>query len=694
MLTDAVKDKIRSAYNQLVQARNLQPRWGQRQMIAEVSKALSRDGFSSRPPIAVIEAGTGTGKTIAYTLAAVPVAQAREKRLVISTATVALQEQLIYQDLPDIAKLSGLEFSIALAKGRRRYVCLSRLDQALNNRSSGQTIPLYPDEYDWVADGDSAVYKACMASLARGDWDGDRDNLPDTIDDRVWYPITSDHAQCTGRRCTYVSQCSFFKARDQLADADVIVTNHDLVLSDLSIGGGMVLPAPEDTLYVFDEGHHLAEKAKNHSTAFCHIHSTKQWLIDTRTWLEKTQSVYVEYKLDDLIGKVIGYCHELMSALEELEAEALSLRPKALDGNTQELRFEHGRVPEPLRVVALSCAQLAAKVLGVAERLTIECEDLLDEEGDEAEAVEAMLSACQSLTGRLSLTQALWSDFAHSCDGEPPPARWLRYNDTGSQLAISCHSSPTLATAFLQDNLWDRAAGVLITSASITALGKFDRFKLHAGTPDDAVYAVVASPFDYQRGRLHIPSHLPEANQAQAHTDAIVDYLPTLLSIALGTLVLFASRRQMREVCEALDADLQAVILMQDTQSKKALLEAHKARIDAGQRSILFGLASFAEGVDLPAEYCEHVVIAKIPFAVPDDPREAALSEWIERGGGNAFREISVPDAGAKLLQACGRLLRTESDQGQISILDTRLLTKHYGRELLASLPPFARDDI
>ncbi len=692
MLTDVVKNKIRAAYNQLVQERNLQPRWGQRQMIAEVSKALSRDGFSSRPPIAVIEAGTGTGKTIAYTIAAVPVAQAREKRLVISTATVALQEQLIYQDLPDIAKLSGLQFSIALAKGRRRYVCLSRLDQALNSRSAGQTIPLYPDEYDWATDGDSGVYEACMASLARGDWDGDRDNWPDSIEDRVWYPITSDHAQCTGRRCTYVSQCSFFKARDQLADADVIVTNHDLVLSDLSIGGGVVLPAPEDTLYVFDEGHHLAEKAKNHSTAFCHIHSTRQWLIDTNAWLEKTQSVYVEYKLDDFIAKLTAYFQDLMSALDGLEAEALTLQPESFESNSQELRFEHGRVPELVRLAALSCAQLGAKVLGIAERLVIECEDLLDEEGGDTEAVEAMLSACQSLIGRLTLTQALWSDFANSSEGEPPPARWLRFNDSGTQLAISCHSSPTLATAFLKENLWDRAAGVLITSASLTALGKFDRFRMHAGTPEDAVYAVVASPFDYRRGRLHIPSHLPEANQAQAHTEAMIDYLPTLLGLAVGTLVLFASRRQMRDVYEALDVSLQAIVLMQDSQSKKTLLETHKARIDAGDRSVLFGLASFAEGVDLPSHYCEHVIIAKIPFAVPDDPREAALSEWIERGGGNAFKEISVPDAGARLLQACGRLLRTESDQGQISILDTRLLTKHYGRELLASLPPFARD--
>ena len=167
--------------------------------------------------------------------------------------------------------------------------------------------------------------------------------------------------------------------------------------------------------------------------------------------------------------------------------------------------------------------------------------------------------------------------------------------------------------------------------------------------------------------------------------------MPELLDQADGTLVLFSSRRQMTTVYEGLPSTLQERILKQDVQSKKALIEQHKHIIDAGGQSVLFGLASFAEGVDLPARYCEHVIIAKIPFSVPDDPREAALSEWVEAQGGNAFKEISVPDAGAKLLQACGRLLRTERDSGQITILDTRLLTKPYGRQLLESLPAFTR---
>ena len=231
----------------------------------------------------------------------------------------------------------------------------------------------------------------------------------------------------------------------------------------------------------------------------------------------------------------------------------------------------------------------------------------------------------------------------------------------------------------------------MITSASLTALGRFDRFVLHAGTPSDATYLVVSSPFDYSRGTLHVPSHLPEANRAEAHTEALTAELPEMLKVAKGTLVLFASRRQMLDVYERLSEPDRGFILMQDQQSKKALLDEHRARIDRDEKSVIFGLASFAEGVDLPSSYCEHVIIAKIPFAVPDDPREAALSEWVEKRGGNAFREISVPDAGARLLQACGRLLRTEQDQGRITILDTRLLTKHYGRQLLDSLPPFTR---
>jgi ATP-dependent DNA helicase DinG len=168
--------------------------------------------------------------------------------------------------------------------------------------------------------------------------------------------------------------------------------------------------------------------------------------------------------------------------------------------------------------------------------------------------------------------------------------------------------------------------------------------------------------------------------------------LPRLLDAREGSLVLFSSRRQMLEVFQGIDGGLRELVLMQGDYSKQEILRRHREAIDAGGGSVIFGLASFAEGVDLPGDYCRHVVIAKIPFAVPDSPLEAALAEWVEAQGRNAFMEISVPDAALRLVQASGRLLRTEQDSGRVTLMDRRILTRRYGRAILDSLPPYRRE--
>jgi len=254
-------------------------------------------------------------------------------------------------------------------------------------------------------------------------------------------------------------------------------------------------------------------------------------------------------------------------------------------------------------------------------------------------------------------------------------------------------SSPVLASKTLNDYLWTPACGAVVTSATLTALGVFDRFRLRAGTPESTYYEAVPSPFNFNENAvLRVPKFSVEGNQAQAHTDNIIEYLPKLLEEKNATLVLFSSRRQLEEVYQALPKVWKARILTQGVESKQQLLKKHKAAVDEGRVSALFGLASFAEGVDLPGKYCEHVIVAKIPFAVPDDPIEASMSEWIETNGGNAFMQMSVPDAAIKLVQACGRLLRHENDTGIISILDKRLITKRYGSAILQSLPPFKQE--
>jgi ATP-dependent DNA helicase DinG len=229
----------------------------------------------------------------------------------------------------------------------------------------------------------------------------------------------------------------------------------------------------------------------------------------------------------------------------------------------------------------------------------------------------------------------------------------------------------------------------VVTSATLSALGRFDRFMMRAGTSASHHYNVMPSPFDFSRATLQVPSMAVEANKAADHTESMIQYLPDILQINEGSLVLFASRKQMLDVFNGLPSIWQNVILMQGDHSKQAMLVEHKKAIDAEKTSVLFGLASFSEGVDLPGDYCRHVVIAKIPFSVPDDPVEASLAEWVESRGGNAFMEISVPDASIKLVQSCGRLLRSESDSGLITIFDKRLITKRYGKALINALPPY-----
>ena len=299
-----------------------------------------------------------------------------------------------------------------------------------------------------------------------------------------------------------------------------------------------------------------------------------------------------------------------------------------------------------------------------------------------------------SLLARAENNQELWLAFtAEDPEKSPPMARWLSLADAGAAFDIEVNASPILAAETLRRHLWNVAHGALITSATLTALGSFDRFNMRAGLPFESKKAVVPSPFKYaEAGVLRVPDLRADPRNADAHTQAIIRELPAIVAGAQGSLVLFSSRRQMQDVFAGVDAEWRKRILIQGGLSRQETLVKHKAQIDKGQVSVLFGLASFAEGIDLPGAYCQHVVIAKIPFAVPDDPVEAALSEWIEARGGNPFMEIAVPDASLRLIQACGRLLRNEQDTGSVTLLDRRLVTQRYGKAILNSLPPFRRE--
>ena len=702
MLSEELKGEIRRAYTAIIEGKSLSPRWGQRQMIAEIANSLARipgpGESATAPAVCVIEAGTGTGKTIAYAVAAIPIARALNKRLVVATATIALQEQFVNKDLPDIRRHSGLDFSFALAKGRRRYVCLSKLDRMLGQGDS--LLPLYPDDMGAPSGADALpVYNAMIDALGRGQWDGDRDNWPDTVAEETWFGVTTDHSQCSGRRCPNIGQCSFFQARDALQNADIIVTNHDLTLSDLALGGGAILSAPEDSIYVFDEGHHLPDKALSHFASFCRLHTTVQWLAESGKLLAQAAPALAPLDaLQRTLQRLPAAMEEAAASLQVAEQAVAALfedAPVDERRDDQQLRLEHGLVPPSLIPIATTLAGQFQQLVQDLARMEAQLEDALEDEfaGLDKTTIETWHINLGGLLARAEGSLALWREYAVSGEGEvPPKARWITLLNSNGQYGFELRCSPILAADILQEYLWSRAAGVIVTSATMTALNSFERFILHSGAPREANYKIVASPFNYGNAVFSVPPMDCDPGDAQAHTQALVEQLPRLLDPAEGSLVLFSSRRQMLEVFQGVDPTLRGRILMQGDYSKQEILRRHRETIDAGSGSVIFGLASFAEGVDLPGDYCRHVVIAKIPFAVPDSPLEAALAEWVEAQGRNAFMEISVPDAALRLVQASGRLLRTEQDEGRVTLMDRRILTRRYGRAILDSLPPFRRE--
>ena len=695
MLSDELKSTIQGAYTALLDAKGYAPRSCQKHMIAEVARTLSvpreeeREGHSH---VAVVEAGTGTGKTVAYMIAAIPVAKALGKRLVVATATVALQEQIVGKDLPDLGLGTGLPFSFTLAKGRRRYLCLARLDEAL--QESTAPVPLFDDETGSPLVDAKVLLNDMVSQLMAGEWDGDRDAWREEVDEPVWSRLTSDHVQCTNRQCSHFDNCVYFKAREEVFRSDCIVANQDLVLADLAMGGGAVLPAPEDTIYVFDEGHHLPDKAVSHGRAQVNLGEDHGWLEQAPRVFETARTMGIDVLVD--VRSLSRTVAELAQALTEMrhileltrrETRPADDGPRAQDASL--VRFPRGRVPDNVRELAQSLGIQFDTVLVAVERLREAAEDELRGE-DGAPGVEALMPALGALYRRVETNRDLWRSYGMSdADNAAPTARWIQPREFDMQVS----SSPIDVAAMLRERLWDRCHAALVTSATLAVAGDFSRFCLKAGIASDASLRALSSPFRHaEQAELIIPQLGDiDPRHQEAHWTLIAERLPELTAGARGTLVLFTSWRQLLSVRDLVVDDYGDELLVQGDLSRTEILMRHREAIDAGRRSVIFGLASFAEGVDLPGEYCEHVIISKIPFATPDDPVGATLNEWIEARGGNPFREVSLPDAALRLVQSCGRLLRTEQDHGRITVLDRRLATAWYGAMLLDALPPYRR---
>ncbi|MEX2131020.1 MAG: ATP-dependent DNA helicase DinG [Pseudohongiellaceae bacterium] len=705
MLTDEVKQSIQAAYRQLLEKYAFTPRHGQRRMIAEITNSLAQlDNEELPPPICVVEAGTGTGKTLAYLLAVLPLARSLQKKVVLTTATVALQEQVINKDLPDVVAGCDLQFSYAMAKGRGRYLCLSRLDSVLrSNESLDAIMDLYGEEVDIPDASARQLYQRMLDEISSGKWEGDRDEWQEPIKDTQWRPVTVDNTQCMGARCAHFSQCFFYKARESVHKVDCIVSNHDLLLSDLALGGGVILPDPQDTIYIIDEAHHLPFKSNNHFAAFTRLKASMGWLQQCEKAVVRLSNempiagqVSAARRQESLSGLLRQILDGLQQAL--LFAEQIAEEADQADsyGNRTQHTFKLGVVPEALRDLSSQLESQYARLFNELTELLDELKQLADEGIDLALRLQAeqWFPVLGNFAARAEGALKLWLSFARAdTENSAPRARWLTITDFDQVRDFSLSSSPVLAASDLRSALWDNCAGAVLTSATLSALGNFDVLAMRSGLPDHTRYLSIPSPFDFRNNaRFIVPRMQCEPNESEKHTAYIINALPKILSPTSAALMLFSSRRQMLDVMQELPKEWRDRVLCQDDYQKAQLLKYHRQRVDQGQGSIIFGLASFAEGVDLPGKYCTHVLIAKIPFAVPNDPVELTLSDWLEQQGKNPFMVLAVPEAAFRLVQACGRLLRNETDTGTITLFDERIVNKFYGKAILESLPPYHRE--
>ncbi|MXX07528.1 MAG: ATP-dependent DNA helicase DinG [Gammaproteobacteria bacterium] len=702
---DSLKKQIQSDYRRILDARGFRPRQGQRRMIAEIFNTLAEQGEEGKGPVCVVEAGTGTGKTLAYLLAGLPLAMERGLKLVVATVTVALQEQLVNKDIPQVLEDSELQFHYALAKGRGRYLCRLNLENLLRGDDSRAALRDLFDE-DAPADygKDPQLWEEMRRELEAGRWKGDRDDWKEPLAQDRWQPLTVRRGECLGSRCRLFGKCCFYDARRDLDQADCIVANQDLVLTDLALGGGAVLPAPEECIYVFDEAHHLPEKSNRHFAHSIRVRAEADWL-------ERCETIVRRMSEQQVLEP--GAVKELNTLLPELRSRLqmawLLLQDiRQPDGDSYRDRvtqtFELGKAPPELCDLADPLAKLFGQLEDRLDRVRADLRERSGDEGEESGgdgdayvetgAAESWFPIAGNLYDRAMANRALWDSYAAGNEaGAAPRARWLSFDKDDGEADISISSSPVLAAENLRESLWQRCAGAVLTSATLSALGEFSMLNMRAGLPEHAAYLSIPSPFPFaEAASLEVPRMGCEPRETQRHTDCIIRSLPPLLDPKAGSLMLFSSRVQMHDVLAALPEEWRKRVLCQDDHQKFELLRRHCARIDKGKGSVIFGLASFAEGIDLPGNYCTHVLIAKIPFPVPSDPVERTLADWFDKEQGNSFMKLSLPQAAFRLKQACGRLLRNETDSGRITLFDERIARKFYGKGLLESLPPFRRE--
>jgi ATP-dependent DNA helicase DinG len=686
--------RVFAADGMMGQLKGYEQRDEQLRMAFAVAEAFNGDR------VTLVEAGTGTGKSLAYLVPAILWAVRNNQRVVVSTNTINLQEQLIKKDLPFLARNSKVEFKAVLVKGRGNYVCLRKLEHAEAEPS------LFPDE--------NTAELTTIIEWSRVSQDGCRSDLSFTPHSNSWEEVCCEADQCGRSKCKHFGRCFFYRARRESSSARVLVVNHSLLLSDIVLrketGYDSTAILPPFSRLILDEGHHLEDVATTHLSLIIarrgilkHLHrlvpqkSNRAGLLTiissriNRDLPESHEGLYSE--LSGLLEMhLLPKAHDLAGLTEQTMdwlALALEHDTGGLTGREQKLRItpEVERKPfwQEVRIRLHALADVLNDYTSALRTLVRRSEDLPEKL---REKLSDQLLDTRGIEGRLQVMADGLLFFITEADGY---CRWIETKTGSRGVQARLCAAPLDISAQIKETVLDRLKTVIVTSATLTVGGEFGYLKKRTGfalLPKERLTELrLASPFDYaNQVFVAIPEEMPEPT-APGYREALEEHILRAVAISRGgAFVLFTSYDLLNRVYSALSADLALcglTALKQGETGRHALL----AQFRKSGNAVLFGTDSFWEGVDVKGDALRLVIIARLPFQVPTEPVQQARAEKIKAEGGDSFRDYSVPQAVIKFRQGFGRLIRSRDDHGAVLILDRRLITKGYGRIFLRSLP-------
>ena len=622
-------------------------------------------GFESRPQQAqmachiqkafvncrhlVAEAGTGVGKSFAYLIPAIDVLARKKGKVLVSTFTITLQEQLINKDIPFLAEFLPAPFNAVLAKGRGNYICKRRLAFALRRQSS-------------LFDRSGSTL-AAVSNWASQTKDGSLSDMPFIPAGDVWDAVKSEHGNCRSRRCPHFQNCFYWRARRRLENADIIVANHALMFSDLVLKEQGVSLLPEYRFAIVDEAHNIEHVAEDHFGINISNYTVKSML--DGLYNPRTHKGLLAYKkADDVIDTVVSTSRQSVKFFKTVRNWYQDARDQT--GGRCYSNFVDDILSESLKKLRSSLSKLANNAKD------------FDEKFEFTRYVDRCAALAQEMDCFLSQ-----KDAGH--------VYWVEAAETAGR-ATRLRSAPINVGPDVKNCLFDKYDSVILTSAtlssgSIEAEEDFDFFAGRIGLDEfDAVK--LGSPFDYQKQvTIYIEKDLPNPNDPafiEAATETLKKYL---LETAGRAFVLFTSYNMLDKIAEKLSEWLAEndIELLQHGAGidRTTLLKLFKEQ----PRSVLFGTDSFWQGVDVPGETLSNVVIMRLPFAVPDQPLLAGRLEQIKEQGRNPFYDYQLPSAIIKFKQGFGRLIRNKTDTGIVVVLDSRIINKAYGPNFLAAIP-------